>query len=548
MKSILKKLESIRIVKNNKLPLRILNILFFSTLTVILALFFTCKSAKKKTSNASGSTLQPADKNMPKYSNIDYFYEDYKKGKGNSKRKPGWSYKKPVGTSKTGKDSDNKSNKNSDSSNNKNSNNKNSKNKNYVDNTNKVFYKKKSSKSSDSKQLKNQVTRIDKSKLKSVGMMTDQDLKELYDKMKTVVIINKKFSSKESKDYESNEDKRLYKSYQFSIKKGSRLSSFHTINGPGKDYSLQQSPVADSNHYYFITDRIQPLFVDNLNVSGRPLYTIKSEIDESTYDEIVKKIKAIEHKALKKHSRFMEIVVCNVIPNKQKSREIFYKPRFLNLNKLVRGDKLGFTLFNNQEKNQVEIYFSAMGNIHKAVSKDGVNFTLDKKLKNINSRDIDRDPSITPDGKILVFASTRGIESSVGATQLFISFRKSINDKFEKPHLVGGTVNRFGELFPTIFKSSYGTFIFFKQYNYNKIKRGYVYTYYSIQIKDKVLLPKVIFSAKSQTPFKYTTISFSKKRGFRIFSSYPVNTYDIFRMHVKKVLKVKIDSDGAIIK
>lgn len=57
----------------------------------------------------------------------------------------------------------------------------------------------------------------------------------------------------------------------------------------------------------------------------------------------------------------------------------------------------------------------------------------------------------------------------------------------------------------------------------------------------------VPFQEDSDIPFKYITVSYSEKRGNRIMSAFPVNDYDLYRMHLENVESIYVDVEGNII-
>jgi len=336
--------------------------------------------------------------------------------------------------------------------------------------------------------------------------------------------------------------------YQFGITKGGRIASFQTINGPEKDYHLVQNPAPNSSIYYFISDRILPYIDKKFNVKELSDDVLEKEFGKDDFVKMKELTKSASNLPLEmKGKGYLEILVCNAIWNKDKTKEIFINPRFLKLKDHITGDKLGFSLYYNSKESQVEMIYSVEGDLHLAVSKDGENFEYKAPMETLNSQFVERDPSISPDGKTIVFASSRLFKSSLAGASVFIAFRNSISEPFSEPVEIPGTADSTGEIFPCLYSSKYGDFIFFKKINgvQGEGKLGWLY---SIQIQNKKLLPIIPFSQESEIPFKYMVISYNEKRGHRLMSSFPVNNYDIFRMHLSDPTKVIVDENGKISK
>ncbi len=297
--------------------------------------------------------------------------------------------------------------------------------------------------------------------------------------------------------------------YKFTLKKGNRLKGFNTINTKGKDYHLVQSPFPNSKKYFFLSDRK----LDGGNKMG-----------------------------------LLEIMTADAKFADSENKEVFSNPQHINLKEFTKGNKLGFALFSNPSTGKLEIYYSNSGTLYKATSDDGTKFSKPKILKNLNSTRLDRDPSISPDGKTMVFASSRNLKSSHQGVELFVCFRDDISKEFSNPIYIPDTNNSANELFPSIYQSSIGTFAFFIKYS--KIGQSYKRILYSMEIKDKTIYPIVEFSKGSDIPYKYITVSYAEIKGMRIMSSFPVNGYDIFRMFLtkKEPFDIKIKDRSKLIK
>jgi hypothetical protein len=192
----------------------------------------------------------------------------------------------------------------------------------------------------------------------------------------------------------------------------------------------------------------------------------------------------------------------------------------------------------------MEIIYSVDGVMYLAESEDGEHFKKVQKMDGINSEFMDRDPSISRDGKVMVFASSRGSDTNSKAMQLYIAMRKSINDKFSEPKVVPGAFNSLGDLFPTIYSTTRGFFIFFK--TYHAAEMGFSEKIYSIENRNGVFLPMVPFGEGSEIPQKYITTSYFATKGIVIMSSEPVNDYDLYTMEIFKVDKVFVNAFGEI--
>ncbi|MBE7410565.1 MAG: hypothetical protein L6Q54_13815 [Leptospiraceae bacterium] len=336
--------------------------------------------------------------------------------------------------------------------------------------------------------------------------------------------------------------------FQFEIKKGGRIASFHTINGPEKDYHLVQNPAPNSSIYYFISDRLNPTIEKKFNEKELSEEILENEFGKEDYlkmKELIKSSSNISNNT--KGKGYLEILICNSIWNKDKTKEIFINPRFLNLKDQIIGDKLGFSIFYNSKDNQVEMIFSAEGDLHRAISKDGETFEYKEALSTLNTQFIERDPSVSSDGKTIVFVSSRLFKSSLAGGSILIAFRNNVSDPFSEPIEIPGTADSTGEIFPCYYSNKQGDFIFFKKVDGVKgeSKTGWLY---SIQLQNKKLLPIVPFLPNSDIPFKYMVVFYNEKRGHRIMSSFPINNYDIFRMHLSEPVKVIVSEDGKILK
>ncbi len=328
--------------------------------------------------------------------------------------------------------------------------------------------------------------------------------------------------------------------YQFTIKKGERLKSFGAINGPGKDYHLIQSPVTGSKQYYYLADRATPAAKNPEEVKEKSLEDLKGLIGEEAY----KKAKQAEADKNNKGTGFLEIVVMDSVFDQKGEKEIFYNPRFTNLKDMHKGNVLGFALFHNKEKDHLEIIYSVEGDLYRSYSKDGEHFEPGELMAALNSSFVERDPAISRDGKILVFASSRTYNSNLMGTQLFVSIRNSAYEDFPMPFAVKNATNSLNELFPTIFQSPEGTFIIFRKYD--KCPYGYNESLYSIRMQGDEMEPMVPFSSQSDYSFKYITVSYSQDRGVRVMGSYPTNGYDIYRMYLTKekiLMKYALEDD-----
>ncbi len=348
--------------------------------------------------------------------------------------------------------------------------------------------------------------------------------------------------SEEERRLEEEKRKNLLngETYQFTIKKGARLKSFGAINGPGKDYHLIQSPVTGSKQYYYLADRTTPAAKNPDEVKEESLDDLKGLIGDEAY----KKAKQTESDKKNKGTGFLEIVVMDSVFDQKGEKEIFYNPRFTNLKDMHKGNVLGFALFHNKEKDYLEIIYSVEGELYRSHSTDGEHFEHGEPLTALNSSFVERDPAISRDGKILVFASSRTFNSNLMGTQLFVSIRESVYEDFPTPFAVKNATNSLNELFPTIFQSPEGTFIIFRKYD--KCPYGYNESLYSIRMRGDEMEPMVPFSSKSDYSFKYITVSYSEDRGVRVMGSYPTNGYDIYRMYLTKekiLMKYVLEDD-----
>lgn len=374
--------------------------------------------------------------------------------------------------------------------------------------------------------------------IKKRGVVSSSEVEELSKSgVKSPVIIGNIEREGKSAGLYEEKDYRAYESYQFKFRRKARLKSFNTINGPGKDYNLVQSALPGSNHYYFITDRINPLFSEDKKVLEESLDSYRSQFDDATYNKIKSAMSDVKKE---KGTGYLEVMLCDAMTAKDGSTEVLINPRFITLKDSVKGNKLGFTVYYNDERKRLEMVFSAGGNLHLATSMDGEHFDYKGELAGVNSAYTDRDPSISPDGKVLVFASSRSFQSNLTGMQLYIATRSSLNSSFGVPQEVIGGVNTLGELFPSIFRSSKGTFILFKLFDKNAA--GYNENLYSIEVRDGIFLPMVPFAEGSAVPHKYITISYSSKRGYRVMASYPVNDYDLYHMEIEEIKPVHVDA------
>lgn len=319
--------------------------------------------------------------------------------------------------------------------------------------------------------------------------------------------------------------------YQFSLSRRRRLKSFDTINGPTKDYHLIQSPM-NSTHYYFLSDR-----------------KFSSIERHSSYEALLRKkqMYGILEEELPKPegTGFLEIMVADARWDSGGDREIFSNPRFTNIMTFHRGDKLGFTLYFDKSNSRMSLIYSAGGDLYSTDTTDGITFSTPKAMTALNSSGLDRDPSISPDGRYIVFASNRRRSRSVSDVELYYCFRENINSPFSNPQRIEGTLNAAGELFPSIYQSSLGTFVFFM--NYKKHGGSYQNMLFSVQLTGGTARPPVRFSDETDTPFKYITVSYAPAKGLRIMSSYPVNGYDLFRMDLEgwRQVRLRYDSESA---
>jgi len=343
------------------------------------------------------------------------------------------------------------------------------------------------------------------------------------------------------KKYIKKEEVKYYSSYQFKLKKGRRLKSFQTLNGPGKDYHLVKSPFKRKNQYYYITDRAKPVIGSSKANREKTLKKLKGNISSEDYAQVVK---SLTSPSKTKGTGYLEIVTCNSILNKDGTKEIFYNPRFVNLKEIKKGNKLGFALYFNERKNLLEIYYSVNGDIHHATSADGENFTAGTSLDTFNTDYVERDPAISADGKILVFASSRNYKSNILGTQLFVARRDSVDTDFETPQIVPQASNSLNELFPSIISNALGTFIIYK--TYERGHSGYREAMYSVQVVKNGLLPQVLFSEGGAIPHKYLTASAIDKNLTMVWSSYPKNGYDLYQMKISLEKAVIVNEDGEI--
>lgn len=388
------------------------------------------------------------------------------------------------------------------------------------------------------------ITPVTQPTIKVSGLMSDVDLQKLYNQFGKPIIVQNRPDQQMLDAMAGMEDTRIFKTTRFGIRRGKRLKSFHTLNGPGKDYHLVQSPITNSNLYYYLTDRIKPVFKSTNNLKATPLSAYRSQVDSDVYQKMKQ---SIEQKITDDMSGtgFLEIMVCESAFNKDGEKEIFYSPKFTNIKDIHRGNKLGFALFFNEETEKIELIYSAEGDLFLAESSDGVNFDIIEDIFTLNSEFIERDPTISSDGLILAFASSRNFRSNIQGTQLFVSIRDSLDEPWPEPVVVSNAINALSELFPSIYSTGDSSFVFFKVYDKNPT--GYMENLYSVEIRNKVVLPMVPFQEDSDIPFKYITVSYSEKRGNRIMSAFPVNDYDLYRMHIEDVESIYVDVDGNII-
>lgn len=390
----------------------------------------------------------------------------------------------------------------------------------------------------------NVITPVVQPSIKTSGLMSDVDLQELFTKFGRPIIVQNRPDEQMLEAMAGMEDNRIFKTTRFGIKRGQRLKSFHTLNGPGKDYHLVQSPIQDSSFYYYLTDRVNPVFKSTNNLKATPLSSYRNQVDNDVYQKMKQ---SIEQKITDDMSGtgFLEIMVCESAFNKEGEKEIFFDPKFTNIKDIHRGNKLGFALFYNEETEKLELIYSAEGDLFKAESSDGINFDLIEDIFTLNSEYIERDPSISSDGLILAFASSRNFRSNIQGTQLFISIRDSLEEPWPEPVVVSNAINALSELFPSIYSTENSSFVFFKVYDKNPT--GYMENLYSVEVRNNVVLPMVPFQEDSDIPFKYITVSYSEKRGNRIMSAFPVNDYDLYRMHLENVESIYVDVEGNII-
>jgi len=374
------------------------------------------------------------------------------------------------------------------------------------------------------------------------GIVTPEELKQVDALTTAPVVIGNVESKGRRAGVFTSDNYRAYDTWQFSFKRKSRIKSFGTINGAGKDYNLVQSPLPGVAHYYFITDRINSSFAESGNALEKDIEEYKDLFSPADFEKVKK---SMEAGSRGKGLGALEIVVCESVQSKDGQTEILHFPRFINLKDLLPGNKLGFTVFQNPEKNRVEMIFSTKGKLHLATSVNGIDFKYEGLLSSVNSDFTDRDPSVSPDGKTLVFASTRTFNSNLMGLQLFIAHRNSLSEPFSTPVAVDGAINTLGEIFPSVFQSSKGKFIFFKIFD--KSSSGYNENIYSMEVRDGVFLPMVPFAAESDIPHKYITISYSEKRGYRVMASYPVNDFDLYHIEIDSMNPVFVDSSGNVL-
>lgn len=362
--------------------------------------------------------------------------------------------------------------------------------------------------------------------IKTKGYMSDIDLQELYKRYGRNGVVVMQSPGPYRVGLAGMEDKRLFETVQFTIKKKSRLKSYNTINGPGKDYNLYRSPVTDSR-FYFLSDRVNTLFKTN-----------EKDFTSKLPRSVLKKVKGQKNDP--SGTGFLEIVTVEAANNKE-GRLVFYNSTFTNIKDLHSGNKLGYTLYQNESK--LNIIYSAEGDLHRAQSTDGINFELIYPMLSVNSElYTDRDPSVSPDGKILAFASSRNMESNIRGTQLFISTRESIQSEWNDPVCVPYAMNSLNELFPVIFQYKDRYFVFVRVFD-NADQGEYKETIHSIEIREGIVFPMVPVSDQSDIPYKYFAVNNGD-----IFGSYPVNDYDLFQLEFSKIEKVHVNINSKIYK
>lgn len=361
--------------------------------------------------------------------------------------------------------------------------------------------------------------------IKTEGKLSDIDLQDLYKKYGRNSILVMQAPGPYKVGLAGMEDKRLFETVQFKIKKTSRLKSYNVINGAGKDYNLYRSPV-DENRFYFLSDRTNTVFKTNekdfRNKVSRKLYNkIKNQKNDDS------------------GTGFLEIVTLESAKNKN-DKMVFYNSKFSSIKDLHQGNKLGYTLYNHNGK--LRIIYSAEGDLHTAESTDGVNFEPLEPMDIINSGlYTDRDPSISPDGRILAFASSRNMESNIRGTQLFISVRENINSPWKEPVVVPYAMNSLNELFPVIFQYEDRYFVFVRVFNNEEGE--YKENLYSIEIREGIVFPMVPLDSESDIPYKYLAI-----RDNEIFGSYPANNYDIYNLEFETIEKIYVSIKSKVYK
>lgn len=317
--------------------------------------------------------------------------------------------------------------------------------------------------------------------------------------------------------------------HQFTLIRGLRIRGFNTINCPGKDYSLLQDPTPGSQRYFFLSDRTESSFG-----TAQELTDMLAEYGNELAPAVIERIKNAMSQPREKGNGLLEIMSCDSVNSANGEREVLFNPRFTDMRDMTPGDKLGFALFHNAATGKLEVYYSAGGDLHLATSSDGERFDYVRPLTELNSNFIERDPTITQDGSMIAFASSRNIQSDIAGVELFIAVRE--NAKYFKPaKRVPHTYNPLSSLFPSFYQNREGTFILLKRFFR---RREYMA---SLEIRDGVIKPIVNFTAGSDMSEKYLAISASDLRGLRILASYQINGYDLFRMDLKSE-KITVDA------
>ncbi|RME89914.1 MAG: hypothetical protein D6767_07715 [Candidatus Hydrogenedentota bacterium] len=300
--------------------------------------------------------------------------------------------------------------------------------------------------------------------------------------------------TKKEKTDETNESKekeiiKTYKTLAFHSYDRRRLASgkcfeeLPCFNGPGKDYNLLKVPGKDL--FYFLSNRVEAKIKPTGNRFG-----------------------------------YFSLFAMDAKPTSNQ-----YEPEFLNVRKIqlkgVRSSILGFTLF--VHKGKIHLIFSNGHKLLEATSTDGTTFSTPKQLS-LPTNYILRDPSISKDGKLLVFAEEN---KSKWETWVSVVERNSPTHDFIRYRQVEDSLQSTGSgVFPALYERGNRKFIFYRVFE----------KMYSVEILKEDFTPPVELTGT--LPEKYMTfIHLENKQVFIGSMHTKTNSYDLarFKLSAKPV-------------